>query len=291
MNPQPDLPRAFLLSILAATATACGGFADDPGEPNTLTTLQGEVRNPDELAVPSNLHVALIWTADGYNIPQELPLVPEFPARYELRITELPPTMPMAEEDDEPIGDGSGRWALGVVVGYEDGNGNGELDLSTVDVPSPDRVVAAHPDQKMVIYIEGSDAVLDALGQDLGTRPDRGFGFLTFKPSEEHLVDVEYGSISQPFDLMLTDDPQLSDVLCEAAPGSSASGGTVRRGRPAGTHPSPSDPRLTCGEDGSSYSYETCTEYDQGLCRGTHTDCLSEIVPRPDPVPSDWPCP
>jgi hypothetical protein len=291
MNPKPDLPRALVLSILAAAATACGGFADDPAEPNTLATLQGEVRNPGELAVPSNLHVAMIWAGEHYNTAHELPLVPEFPARYELRITELPPTMALGT-DEESVGDGSGRWALGTVVGYEDGNGNGEIDLSAGDVPSPDRVVAAHPNKTFVIYLEGSDAVLDALGQSLGTRPDRGFGFLTVKPGEETLVDLQYASIAQPFDLTLTNDPQMSDFLCRTMPDSEASGGTVRSdGGAQGPHPAPGDPNLTCAPDGSSYRYLDCTEYDRGLCQGTHTDCISEVVRRPEPVPSDWPCP
>ncbi len=52
----------------------------------------------------------------------------------------------------------------------------------------------------------------------------------------------------------------------------------------------PCDPRLSCLTDGSQYLYATCTEINQGLCKGTLESCTTVGYARPTPIPAGWPC-
>jgi hypothetical protein len=271
---------------LALTALACGSYADDPGAPTTIATIRGEVKSPDtSVAAPSNFRVALVWMGDPYNVATELSVVPKFPASFQLEIQHLPPKSAMQTDEEVP----GLKLAVGAVVGYEDLNGNGKLDM--VDSGSAefvDRVVATN-ESFVVLYTEGSKEAYQTLPEGFNMITP-GFGLLEVRASEGAL-ELEFHPLTKPYDLTLVSDPRLNELMCTTTPGSSGGGSyEVHEGRPA-AYPDPADPNLICNSDAASYVLSECETISHGPCAGTETSCTAHYWYRPDPVPADWPCP
>lgn len=163
---------------LALGLAACDGLADGDSRGEALATVHGMLVAVDETPSLDNVRIALVWypqdggagggsgggaaecgddqqdcalemkeSADADKpqcrrigaIATDIEVSTEFPAQFSLDLTEPPPA-----EMIGPLFDGNGpRGALGALVVYEDGNGNGSLDLRTVDIESPDMVVGA----------------------------------------------------------------------------------------------------------------------------------------------------
>jgi hypothetical protein len=284
-------------ALLSLTALACGSFSDDPGAPTTLATIRGQVNIPAAMAAPSDFRVALVWSGVQYNIASELPVVGEFPAQFQIEIHDLPPEDAFHSAETEPNYPPPGdlRVAYGAVLGYEDLNHNQRLDLVDENATEfIDRVVATNPDM-LVVFAEGSDEAFAEAARDLGLPSlPRGFSLLRLVESTPEVSSPpEFLPITASYDLAISDDPRMNEQMCLITPesGSGGSGGLFHEGRPE-VYPSPTDPNLTCYEDGAWYTYTlTCRVVEDGLCRGSFEVCNFEAWTRPDPVPSDWPCP
>lgn len=170
--------RSHLL-LLGATLTAgcADGMADEsyPGKP--LALVKGEVRAAPGAALAGDLSLAILWaprldatprqtdTTELFGPPpmrgmggpsprvrvttrtefetrwisQAVSYRPVFPFRFELPIRTVPPAE--AQQDLGPLG-GAGRIATGVLVAYEDLDGDGRFTQGTPATPG-DRVVAS----------------------------------------------------------------------------------------------------------------------------------------------------
>jgi hypothetical protein len=272
-------------SAVTLSAFGCGSYAEDPAAPTTIATIRGDVKNLEAAPTPSTFRVALVWMGEPYNVASELSLAPKFPASFELDIHQLPPHSAMQTDNLLP----NLKLAAGAVVGYEDVNGNGKLDMVDSDAAEfVDHVVATN-EHMIVLYAEGSAETFAALPPEWsGIEP--GFNLMQLEVADG-FVSLQFHPMSTMYDLFLSTDPRVAELMCKSSPGESAGGGAEIHMEQPATYPDPSDPHLTCGLNGESYVLEQCTTISEGPCKGTVTSCTGHTWWRPDPVPADWPCP
>ncbi|MCU0685392.1 MAG: hypothetical protein MUF34_24660 [Polyangiaceae bacterium] len=205
------------------------------------------------------------------------------------------------------------RVATGSLVAYVDDNQNGRLDLVEEGAPGfLDRVVATNPDL-ILAYFEGtipdpfpSLEVPPALGYNLipigcddVPVSDTGDSTGNGQPLAVRASGCESPRpmpASEPFQLPVTSDPGLNDLMCKNG-GQQGSGSISGYGGPQpveeqpAVYPTPGDRNLTCDPGGASYYFVTCETFSEGLCKGVTTNCTGIGYQRPDPAPAAWPCP
>lgn len=165
-------------------------LAAAPDQPGQLASVTGTISNPEAINLTAGvpLRVAILWgngkdqpLADGgrsrgYATAQDVAVTTSFPASFTLKLTdtELPPEV-------TPLAPGL-RSTAGMVVAYEDTNGDGKLDLvGEGDDPATqgDRVLGVSP--SVAFYLEGvfpDDASsLEPLRDAQGKLPPLGFSF------------------------------------------------------------------------------------------------------------------
>jgi hypothetical protein len=153
MRTKPLFVASTLLSAVAAAPVGCGSLDGHTGTPGTLATVQGALSDPSGYAVRNDVRVAVVWlntNGSGYSVSQDLPVQPVFPASFVVQLDGPPPAgaLGVPKGLDEPI-------AVGVVVAYEDLNGNGKLDLVPSNAVSfIDRIVGANQNLYL-FYIDG----------------------------------------------------------------------------------------------------------------------------------------
>lgn len=192
--------------------------------------------------------------------------------------------------------------AVGAVVAYEDLNGNGKLDLVDDNATQyVDRVLGINQDL-FLVYVEGQNLPEEMLPPN-GSKPTPGFNLLHRIVSEcsktddscMPSVDIRWLPMSALYDLPLSAEPRLGDIMCkgEAGFGDSVSESSGYAG-PPGTYPAANDPNLHCSPDGKSFTYEKCETIDRGLCKGTISSCQgygSSWGGAGAGAPPGWPCP
>jgi hypothetical protein len=292
---------------LAAGSAACGSLDGHTGSPEPLATIQGALTNTSNVPVGNDVRVAVVWVAvDGQHlsVSEDLPVQPVFPSSFVIQLTAPPPASAI-----QPLpGSDSTSIALGAVVAYEDLNGNGQLDLVPDDAGAfIDKIVGAN-ESMYLVYIAGAlSPALNAkqtgtptLGYNLG----RASSCQVMPPGPGATADGgqtcsqdkdEWLPITTPYDLPLSSDPQVNQIMC--ANGTSASGGgsfpsvwdVGRQGTPPGGYPAPGSPGLTCNGS-TSYEFQVC-QTKQLLC-STETDCFgSSVMLGAASPPPGWPCP
>jgi hypothetical protein len=276
-----------LPSLAAALAVlpACGDAAGVDYAP-PLAELRGVI-TASEIPSPAEVRVAFAWRRrdpDGrtLRVTQDVGVRAEFPVRFALAVTRLPP--------QEALNNGTSGaflYATGTIIVYEDRNQNRTLDLLATDaVESPDRVLGA-PSSMSIFYAEGTVAPKPGtLGPHPGFNLRREAMFRDPAPGAEPCAPVmtarqEYLPLDTEIPLTLTAAPELSRQICERTlalpPGPSS--GAVPRG-----------PEVTCASDGSAFVWKHCDQ-PVGLCASS--TCTYQCGRRPvdEPPPPDWPCP
>src|SRR5262249_16343950 len=117
----------FVAACAVGLCAACGSLTGHTGSPTVLATVQGALTlSADAPPISDNIHIAVIWKTVGaggpYEVAVDLPVQPVFPSRYVLQLTEPPPASAMIPNNQ---GDPELSVAEGVLVAYEDLNGNG----------------------------------------------------------------------------------------------------------------------------------------------------------------------
>ncbi|HEU4533447.1 MAG TPA: hypothetical protein VFS00_04990, partial [Polyangiaceae bacterium] len=197
---------------------------------------------------------------------------------------------------------------------YVDDNQNGRLDLVEEGAPGfLDRVVATNKDL-ILAYFEGT---IPNPFPDLEVAPTPGYNLIPLgcqgdggSVNEEDVGGVQGGETfdpivcapprpmpaSEPFQLPITSDPGLNDLMCqnggEEGGGSDSSyGGPQPVTEQPAVYPAPDAPGLHCAVDGASYYQTQCETYSEGICKGVTTTCTTIGYQRPEPAPAAWPCP
>jgi hypothetical protein len=307
------MKTSLRFSAVALALAACGGAPGNPyGTP--VATLQGTI-TAAAVSTPSELHVALVWDHitehDGeLRSAQEVNVRAEFPVRFKIDILDPPPLEAMnalSPEDAQQAGvdPSTFRFALGSVLVYEDGNGNGKLDLLTLNATtSIDRPLGAA--KPWIIYVEGAPPADGLFGVSLVP----GFNLIaesTASCNTDNGVDefcrprLESLPLTTELDIALSNDPRLAALLCQngggavsgggGGAGSDPSAGGDGAGEPAGPGFVPPDPGATvdCAEDNRSFVADKCEQ--PTLC--SDTTCVRQTgqLQPGEPVPAGWPCP
>jgi hypothetical protein len=174
-----------LVSTVAAVPLGCGSLDGHTGTPGTLATVQGGLLdkggllNPSGRGVLNDVRVAVVWRnidAGGqgqvaYSVSQDLPVQPVFPSSFVVQLDGPPPAAALGvlQGLDVPI-------ALGVVVAYEDLNGDGKLDLVPSDAGAfIDRIVGAN--ENLYLFYIGGPVPPQATQNFVGT-PKPGYNLL-----------------------------------------------------------------------------------------------------------------
>src|SRR5258708_29151867 len=155
-------PAVILFPLLAA---ACGDGAGADYS-HAYATLHGSIAS-SSVQTTSDVRVALVWQhvsgqpdAAALRSVQELGLRAQFPATFQMQINSLPPGEALSHMDPAAAAkagiDPNLHLAAGTLVVYEDTNGNGKLDLLSVDARSAiDRVLGV-PQGLTLLYVEGT---------------------------------------------------------------------------------------------------------------------------------------
>jgi hypothetical protein len=211
--------RALLLALLAMTAAACDGSSSPPPSEDPLATLGGELRAAATGAAPGPLRLALAWypglmSEDGQPMSrpgaidtQDVAYTGALPQSWTFDVREAPPATALV-----PMPQGyAGQGAIGIVLAYEDGNGNGALDTIPADGAPIDRVVGASLEWTaspafLVVYLTDDQPAVTGL--------KAGFNLLAITGAET----TEVVALSTPIPLSISDgDARLDLFVCEAA--------------------------------------------------------------------------
>ncbi len=179
--------RSALVTVgfaLAACDDSESGLQGEAFQGTPLATLNGALHTSQPAALSGEVSLALMWYAFGYRttepgdgpppvictgepsselfiserrvdrpgwVSQAIAFEPTFPIRFQLPIHQLPPAE--ARADLAELGTGVGETARGYVVAFIDTNGNGDLDLPSVNGPG-DELLALDIGMS-VIYLDG----------------------------------------------------------------------------------------------------------------------------------------
>ncbi|QRK06653.1 hypothetical protein JQX13_42335 [Archangium violaceum] len=147
----PSLP--FLLLSLLLTLAGCGNVVgpNHPGEP--LVTIRGQMNTTPDARVTGPVRLAFVWypqwlaaedTGGSQGGPvdvvtEDVVYEGSFPANYSFHIYNPPP-----ESVLEPLGEGlRGKGAFGILLAYQDGNGNAKLDTIATNGAPVDRIIGS----------------------------------------------------------------------------------------------------------------------------------------------------
>jgi hypothetical protein len=311
-------PLASFVLGAGALGASCGSLNGHPGSPSALATVQGQLLpTADTPALGDDVHIAVIWLTTvrhQLKVAVDLPVKPVFPSKYVLSLTEPPPAIaivrPVASHPEFSV-------AQGGLVAYEDLNGNGQLDLVSDDAGSfPDRIVATNPNEEL-LYLDSTTGHLPPelqsgaegtplLGYNIviqgqctitayANLPDGGLRM----PDMSVCTPTQFLPMTAPYDLPLSNDPNLNLLACQSQSGSPAplsSAGVdywsvSDAGTPPRGYPAPGAPHLTCLDGGTSYEFQTC-HTTGGLCSSeTVCDKLQQVDLGGAVKPDGWPCP
>ena len=330
--------RITAVALLVASllvAPACGEI-DDPENPGqALWVLRGKLTEaPEAPAVTTSaLRVAFVWQRhledDGVAvISQDVPVTPDFPARFTLEVYDPPPESAMheAEELEEDFEGMDFRAAVAQILVYDDLNGNGRLDILSHDAEDYIDYVVGYAEDYMVVYIEGNPPPYELDGVVFV----RGLNLIHFDyDSDGWSPEVEQLPLDTELHIDVGDDPDLQYLMCDQSvdqeygeayspgemggdsSGSSSSGGASGGSASTGTsdgydeeYPGPGYPddefempefpegtEIECAEDGSwfSFSYEERSQ-DGGICSPISVSASAGVYPaHPDWAEEGYP--
>jgi len=222
-----------LLLLLLLGATGCQGLADGTTAGPPLITLRGKITLAPNTPVDGNVRLALAWYPGLLNEPggtptpncdfttslgivsQDVEYRPNFPIDYAFDVTAPPPKAAQA-----PLSAAAGiSGALGAVVAYLDGNGNGVLDPCADATVCADRVLGASgsvlpgglPSEQIDSLVAYTDAI--AGPGDHAGKP----GFFLLRVGLNP-VSPQSGILPLPstaIDITLSAAPILTSIACD----------------------------------------------------------------------------
>jgi hypothetical protein len=282
-----------MLAALLVMIAGCGNAAG-PGDGEPYRTLSGSIQS--HLSdIHGAVRAAVVWqvpSTSGVRVSQEMAVSGSFPAAFNLPLTALPPMAAMQRPDPSKSAglDPMLRFAVGTLVVYEDTNGNGQLDLVSLQQPAVDRILGTLPDE-VLFYIEGTPPP-PALFNGLALA--RGFNLIAlpeWAPDPQRACepgcpdklsrDWSLISIGAPLAIELTGSPALASFLCQRDPGQGGSGSAAPSLPPPGAE-------VTCSADGTAYEYRAC-EVPATPCATPSCD-YGWGTRDPSTVPPGWPC-
>jgi len=280
-----------VVAIAVLSMVACGGAAG-PDYRSPYVSLAGLIAS-SEIATPTQVRVALVWKhrdpeGNLLRAAQELAVSAQFPVRFRLDITSLPPADSLNQRFSNGQYDPNWRYATGTLLVYEDVDGNGILDLVSTDAETTvDRVLGA-PERLSVFYVEGSAVRRGGSGAQPGFNLRRELPAVDPPPGDSTCLPTtsqEYLPLSTEIPVALTAAPELSREMCAVTghvlPGGGCTG--------PGCTSAPAGAQVTCNADGTAFVSKLC-QPPRGLCGSTSCEYGCGRRSITDPVPPQWPC-
>ncbi|MBW1808498.1 MAG: hypothetical protein JRJ87_09920 [Deltaproteobacteria bacterium] len=277
-------PAWSSVAALIVCLSGCG-FVDAPGDPgNALWTLNCKIEQVQPGLDTGDLRVALVWarnlgpTNGVATINQDLPIKPEFPAKFSLDLFNLPPEDALIEGQGDLVGL---EIAVGILMVYDDRNHNQELDILPAGAQRPVDYLLGPAEQYRLVFAQGKPT-----GQSIdGLAIEAGMNLL--------LLSGQFGTEKIPFDatlaLSLVDSMASQHMMCIIPPGYTASSedlGSV-------DHTAiPSDATINCRADGYQLDFTYTVWHQAGVC-GDITEIRysgSSSIEQGQAPPDGWPC-
>ncbi|HLL56070.1 MAG TPA: hypothetical protein VK447_21085 [Myxococcaceae bacterium] len=236
MRASPSRILGLCLTLLFAVACGDAPLPNRPdGGPGKnppvdsapLVQLKGELRAPPEHEDPlPAARMALAWypgmlaeEGGGLSQPkaietQDVAYDGQLPRAYGFNVFKRPPESALATLPEGL----QGRGAVGLVLAYADGNGNGKLDTIPAAGSPVDHVLASSlrwtdAPAYLVVYLDSAQAA--------GVALKKGFNLVRLPDG----VNYEVVPFTTPIPLSLSGGPELDLLVCEAAwDGSSSQG-------------------------------------------------------------------
>jgi hypothetical protein len=215
-RPTPCLLLALLLAVSACGSTVDTGY---PGEP--LVTLEGQMALAPGVTVNGPVRLALVWyprflfSLDlGFFLPEadsravvaeDIPYEGTFPANFRFHVYGPPPAgARMESTDGTRIG-----LSSGILLAYQDGNGNGKLDTIPATGSPVDRILGSS-----VVFTESQFHYLIYSGVELdlipGVQLKKGFNLVRIAGLASETLPL-----TTPISLELSGNPILEMLVCE----------------------------------------------------------------------------
>ena len=199
-----------VLPALFAVAAACGPATNShyPGEP--LATIYGQLTVPQGNAISGPVRLSVAWyiinppssarTSTELGTPrsiftQDVEYQGVFPIDYSFSLYQPPPPEAL-QELSQP--DNGTRWAVGVVIAYQDLNSNGKLDIISPEGSPIDRVLGTSVGDYYLYINYGLGVGLAATGFQLvyldgpaGSSPPFQNGFNLVQNSPYSIVPMQ----------------------------------------------------------------------------------------------------
>ena len=281
----------WVVGIASVLMISCGGAAG-PDYRSPYVSLSGTISSSG-IATPSQVRVALVWKhrdpeGNLLRVAQELAVSAQFPVRFRLDITALPPVEALNQRHlSDGTYDPDWRYATGTLLVYDDVDGNGVLDLLSIDAETTvDRVLGA-PEHLSVFYVEGTSVRRGGSGPQPGFNLRREPLLADPPPGDSTCVPVgsqEYLPLSTEIPVSLTAAPELSREMCAVMPPFTGGGCTGPRCTSA-----PVGAQVTCNADRTAFVSKLC-QAPRGLCGSTSCEYGCGRLAPGDPVPPEWPC-
>lgn len=215
------------LTLGLLLAAACGGpepvehrnpDSKDPVTEGESLTLEGQLNPAHDVSIAVPVRLALAWYPmlgegnEGGAMTQprsittsEVSYEASFPANFRFHASQPPPAEALV-----PVGQGStAKAALGILLAYQDMNGNGKLDTIPASGSPIDRVLGSSfswlsAKSYMVAYVDSEQQV----------QPELKKGFNLVEVSEAGSKPVP---MSTPLTLTLSGGAYFDLFVCEAA--------------------------------------------------------------------------
>lgn len=299
------LTRLALVPLLLATF-GCGGLIDDKYAGQTLATVQGQLKASSGTNVTAPIGMAIFW--EGATVPavpitsggdpseplscaatrqprdtsfvtnyssfvsQAVSYEPHFPIDFSIPVKGVPPKS--AQFDLAAMGGGTGVVAFGLVIAFEDANGNGAYDFGT-PTRNAERILgtsATNDSHTTVVFLDGHlngrAAAIPGLPADFDTqgltlvRLDQATNTFTSEPA------------STPITVAVAPNTATNELGCSSVGIDTFYEATPREGA-----------IITC-MNSTSYTWELA-ERPTTCMQKVHTGivCLGNSAP-----PANWPC-
>lgn len=216
--------RISLVFALVALS-ACPTAVVDPhykGAP--VASLKGQLSLAQGVEAPNNIRLAVVWYKSFLELTQPDSIVTQdvayrgtFPANFTFDFFGVPPT-----EALKPTRDGRGQQAYGVLVAYEDSNGDGRLDPADPfddGGVSNDRLfgaTASYFDLQATSYaIQYTDVEPTIEGREWPEGSKKGFNLISSTPDANGRVHSKVLPFDSSIPLVLTGENELVALICQ----------------------------------------------------------------------------
>lgn len=240
---------SFSFVTLALLLTACDSATNQSFVGPPLATLKGTMTAREGLTINQPVRLAIAWFAQSQTglpgstpkgvVTDEISYTGTFPQSFTFALTGLPPAEAITTDASQVTG------AIGVLIAYEDLNGDGQLTIATTG-PVVDRVLGASSSalahllnpaghsQRYVAYVESLTAAAPA-------GATTGYNLVSNEPVDGGGAQTWGSLTTSQLSLELTDDPALNLLACEelytrilaGTLSGSACGITIEGGSPA----------------------------------------------------------